>query len=186
MFELAEGLVHNESVKATLEVINQMQADGVIGEYAIGGAVGAMLYLEPAATFDVDVFVALPSSKGRLLSLAPIYEYLKARGCVEKQEHIVIDGWPVQFISPKDELEREAVAQAVTTELDGIRTRIMPAEHLVAIALRTGRSKDHARILQFLEQKVVDREKLEAIIEKHELRSKWEQFKRRYLEDTHG
>jgi hypothetical protein len=37
-------------LKETLELINQTQADGVIGEYAIGGAVGAMLYLEPVAT----------------------------------------------------------------------------------------------------------------------------------------
>ena len=30
-----------------------MQADGVIGKYAIGGAVGATFYLEPAATLDL-------------------------------------------------------------------------------------------------------------------------------------
>lgn len=173
-------------VKATLELINRMESDGVIGEYAIGGAVGAMLYLEPAATLDVDVFVALPSSEGGLLSLAPIYEYLKARGCVEREEHILIGEWPVQFISPRDELEREAVAEAVTTEIDGTPTRIMPAEHLLAIALRTGRSKDHARIIQFLEQEAVDRKKLEALIEKHGLTSKWIQFRQRYLEGAHG
>jgi hypothetical protein len=57
---------------------------------------------------------------------------------------------------------------------------------LVAIALRTGRSKDHARILQFLEQEAVDRKKLEAVIEKHGLTPKWDQFKRRYLEAAHG
>jgi hypothetical protein len=173
-------------VKETLELINQMQADGVIGEYAIGGAVGAMLYLEPAATLDVDVFVALPTSPAGLLSLAPIYEYLQARGCVEKEEHIVIGGWPVQFISPTDDLEREAVVEAVTTGLDGTQTRIMLAEHLVAIALRTGRSKDHARILQFLEQNAVDRERLGTVIQKHGLTPKWQEFTRRYLESAHG
>jgi len=178
--------VGKDTVRETLELINQMRADGVIGEYAIGGAVGAMLYLEPAATLDVDIFVALPSSKGGLVSLAPVYEYLKARGCIEKEEHIIIGGWPVQFISPSNELEREAVAAAVTTELDGTQTRIMPAEHLVAIALRTGRSKDHARILQFLEQETVDRKKLEDVIQKYGLRSKWEQFRGRYLEGAHG
>ena len=145
-----------------------------------------MLYLEPAATLDVDVFVALPSSQGGLLSLAPIYEYLKARGCMEKQEHIVIAGWPVQFLSPSNDLEREAVDSAVTTELEGTPTRIMPAEHLVAIALSTGRPKDHARILQFLEQEAVDRKSLKAVIERHGLRSKWKQFSRRYLEGLHG
>src|SRR5258706_10672269 len=51
----------NEAVKATIQAINQMQADGVIGKYAIGGAVGATFYLEPAATLDVDIFVTLPT-----------------------------------------------------------------------------------------------------------------------------
>lgn len=58
-------------MKATLEAINQMQADGIIGKYAIGGAVGATVYLEPAATLDVDIFVMLPTAIGSsLLSLA--------------------------------------------------------------------------------------------------------------------
>jgi len=31
-------------------LLNQMEADGVIGQYAIGGAVGAIFWLEPFAT----------------------------------------------------------------------------------------------------------------------------------------
>ena len=38
-------------MKATLQVINQMQADGIISRYAIGGAIGATFYLEPTSTF---------------------------------------------------------------------------------------------------------------------------------------
>jgi len=43
-----QPLADNGSVKQTLEVINNMQADGVIGQYAIGGAVGATFCLEPS------------------------------------------------------------------------------------------------------------------------------------------
>ena len=173
-------------MKATLEAINQMQADGVIGKYAIGGAVGATLYLEPAATLDVDIFVVLPSVPGSsLLSLAPIYDYLKARGYALKDEHIVVGGWPVQFLPPSNDLEREAVADSVAATVEGVTTRVMSAEHLVAIALRTGRAKDHIRILQFVEQEAVDREKLRAILERHVLSSKWSQFEQKYLEGTH-
>ncbi len=97
-------------MKATLQAINGMQSDSIIGKYAIGGAVGATLYLEPAATLDVDIFVMLPAaSSGLLLSLAPLYDYLKARGGTVKDEHIVIGGWPVQFLPPSNDLEREAV-----------------------------------------------------------------------------
>ena len=65
-------------MNATLTVINQMQADGVIGKYAIGGAVGATFYLEPAATLDIVVFVSFRKA-GSLLSVSPIYDYLTAR-----------------------------------------------------------------------------------------------------------
>lgn len=38
------------NIKEVIVTINQMQADGVIERYAIGGAVGATFYLEPVAT----------------------------------------------------------------------------------------------------------------------------------------
>lgn len=173
-------------MKATLEAINQMQADGIIGRYAIGGAVGATLYLEPAATLDVDIFVVLPTVPGSvLLSLTPLYEYLSERGGVVEDEHIKIGGWPVQFLPPGNELEQEAVAESVSTAVEGVPTWVMSAEHLTAIALRTGRSKDHIRILQFVERGAVDRDKLRMILERHGLMTKWQQFEQKYLEGTH-
>jgi hypothetical protein len=134
-------------VKATLEVINQMQADGVIAHYA-GGAVGATFYLEPAATLDVDVFVILPYRGGTLISLSSIYEYLKARGGIEDKEHIVLGGWLIQFLVPSNELEQEAVVASMPVSVEGVRTWVMLAEHLVA----TGRAKDHIRVLQFIQE----------------------------------
>jgi hypothetical protein len=171
------------SVKQTLEVINQMQTDGVIGKYAIGGAVGATFYLEPSATLDVDIFVSFPSVPANsLLNLAPIYAYLLARGCRADAEYIVIGGWPVQFLPPSGDLEQEAIDQALQTEVDGVTTWVMRAEHLVAISLQTGRAKDYVRILQFLEQNAVDRSKLEELLKKFNLADKWAQFERKYLE----
>ncbi len=111
------------SMKDTLEAINEMQSHGVIGKYAIGGAVGATFYLEPAATLDVDVFVVLPTVAGSLfVTLTPIYEYLTARGCRIEGEHIVIGTWPVQFLPANDALELEALNDAVSTEVDGVQS----------------------------------------------------------------
>jgi hypothetical protein len=169
-------------VKATLNAINQMQADGVIGKYAIGGAVGATFYLDPAATVDLDIFVSLPAAKGGLLvSLSPIYQYLKSHGGKIQDEYIVVGGWPVQFLPPNSDLEREAVSQAISTTVEGVTTWVMSPEHLVAIALKTGRAKDHNRILQFLEQKAVEPSKLSSILEQHGLTAKWKQFQRKFL-----
>ncbi len=164
-----------------------MQADGVIGKYAIGGAVGATLYLEPAATLDIDVFVMLPMNEGRsLLSLSPIYDYLREQGGTVQHEHIVIGGWPVQFLPPANELEREAVAEAVAATVQDVSTWVMSAEHLAAIALRTGRAKDHIRVLQFVEQNAVDRDKLKSLLERHGLTPKWQEFERKYMEGSNG
>jgi len=163
-------------------MINEMQADGVISHYAIGGAVAATFYLEPAATLDVDVFVLLSYSGAGLISLTPIYEYLKPRGGIEDREHIVLGGWPVQFLVPSSELEREAVAASIPVDVEGVSTWVMLAEHLVAIALSTARAKDHIRVLQFIKEKAVDQTMLLAILDRHGLLSKWEQFRHKYLE----
>jgi hypothetical protein len=92
------------------KVINRMQAEGVIAKYAIGGAVGATLYLEPSATLGIDIFVVLPAeSNTALVSLSPINNYLTALGCRVEREYIVIGTWPVQFLLPNNPLVDEAV-----------------------------------------------------------------------------
>ena len=94
----------------------------------------------------------------------------------------MMGGWPVQFLSPANELEQEAVEKSVAVTVEGVGTWIMTAEHLAAIALRVGRAKDHNRVLQFVEQNAVDRKKLQSILERHELTAKWKQFEHKYLE----
>ncbi len=169
-------------MKSTLQIINQMQVDGVIGKYAIGGAVGATFYLEPSATIDIDVFVSLRSVRGSsIISLQPIYDYLVARNCKVEGEYIIIEGWPVQFLPPGDALGEEALAQAVETDVDGIPTWVMTPEHLVALALQLGRAKDFSRILQFIEAGVLDAAKLDQILARHDLVAKWDKFGDRFL-----
>jgi len=169
-------------LKATLEVINRMQAEGVIGPYAIGGAVGATFYLEPFATLDIGISVTLKNAPGgSLLSLTPVYDYLKSRGYETENEYVVIEGWPVQFLPPTSSLDEEALQQAVETEVDGVRTRVIRAEHLAAIALNIGRAKDFARILQFVEGGVLDAGTLDGILKRHGLLEKWERFGVKYL-----
>ena len=76
----------------------------------------------------------------------------------------------------------EALAQAVETELEGVRTWVMTAEHLTAMALQTGRAKDFSRILQFIESGVLQPDRLDEILARHGLLAKWEQFGHKFLE----
>ena len=162
-----------------------MQADGVIERYAIGGAVGATFYLEAVATLDVDIFVAFRPEPGSLLvSLEPIFDYLKARGGAMEGEHILIGGWPVQFLPPTGPLVEEALSQAVETDVEGIPARVFTAEHLAAIALQTGRAKDKARLLQFIEAGALDAARFQSILARFGLVAAWQKFERQFLSDT--
>ena len=173
------------SIRDVIVTINQMEADGVIDRYAIGGAVGATFYLEPVATLDVDVFVAFHPEPGQLLaSPKAIFDYLASRGCSMKGEYVMIAGWPVQFLPPTGPLVEEALAEAVRSDVDGVPARVFSAEHLAAIALQTGRAKDKARLLQFIEQNALDTERFLEIVHRHDLVDAWAKFERQFLADT--
>lgn len=162
-------------MEKTLDVINRMEADGVIGRYAIGGAMAAVFYVEPFATFDLDIFFALNVSGG-LVTMTPLYEYLAASGYEAKGEAIDIEGWPVQFIPTYNPLVAEAVEQAAEIKFKGTPTRVLSAEHLVAVMLQTGREKDYARAAKFLDEGVVDLKRLTDILSRHDLTDKWREF----------
>lgn len=167
-------------MKETLSEINALSAAGIIGQSAIGGAMGATFYLEPISTYDLDIFV-LFESPPLILTLTPIYDFLRARGHEAEGDAIHICGWPVQFLPAESPLLREAVEQAVTVDFEGVPTRVMTAEHLTAIALQTGRGKDFSRILAFIESGRLSSEKLTTLLHKHGLTAAWATFETKYL-----
>ena len=173
------------NIKETIAAINQMQADGIIECYAIGGAVGATFYLEPVATLDVDVFISFRPEVGKLIATPqPIFDYLKARGGVMEGEYIVLAGWPVQFLPVAGPLSEEALAQAVEKDVAGTPAHVFTAEHLAAIALQTGRAKDKARLLQFVETGVLDAARFQEILSRHGLQSAWQRFEKQFLTEN--
>ena len=158
-----------------------MQADGVIERYAIGGAVGATFYLEPVATLDVDVFVELHAAPGSsIVSLEHIFNYLHSRGYKMEADHVIIAQWPVQFLPVGSPLLEEALAMAVERDVEGTPARVFTAEHIAAVALDTGRAKDKARVLQFIEADAVDLARLQEILRRHGLSGEWEKFERQF------
>ncbi len=165
--------------KKVLEVLNAMQAEGVIKDYALGGAVGAAVYLEPFYTKDLDVFVAV-EKKGILIDLSTIYTYLTARGFEAKGQWVVIGGWDVEFLPPYSSLTEQALREANVIDWENTPVRVMRPEHLVAICLETGRAKDYERIAKFIEQEAFDGDALRRILAEHGLVEKWERFGRRY------
>src|ERR1019366_4447173 len=173
------------SIRDVIVTINQMEADGVIDRYAIGGAVGATFYLEPVSTLDVDVFVAFRSEPGQLIaSPKPLFDYLASHGCSMKGEYVMIADWPVQFLPPTGPLVEEALAEAGEADVDGVAARVFSAEHLAAIALQTGRAKDKARLLQFIEEGALDTARFQEIVRRYDLVDAWTKLERQFLADT--
>jgi hypothetical protein len=160
-------------VKRTIEVLNELEKDCIFSRYAIGGAMGAIFYTEPFLTFDLDVFVILPTSGAGLLSLAPIYEALRTRGYREEKETMLIEGVPVQFLPAYNALIEEALKEAQDTTYENVPTRILRSEYLIAIALQTGRSKDRERVRILREQAKLNMRLLVEILKRHQLEEKW-------------
>ena len=148
-------------IEEVIRTVNQMKADGVI-------------YLEPVSTLGVDIFIELHAApRSVLVTLDPIFSYL----------HVLISGWPVQFLPAAGSLIEEAAERAVEIDVAGTPVGVFTAEHIAAIALQTGRAKDKARLLQFVETGVLDKVKFEALIDRHGLIEKWRQFQQQFLRD---
>ena len=167
-------------MEKTLKVINELQIKKVIEKYAIGGGIAVIFYIEPVLTYDLDVFVFLPQTQSELITVSPIYEYLKKKGYKAHQEHIVIEGVPVQFIPAYNELVEEAVTEAREIKYKRTKTRLFRIEHLLAIMLQTDRPKDRARMTQLLEEAEINMEYLTVILGRNGLVNNWQEFNRRF------
>lgn len=172
-------------IKQVFAELEALRTAGVVEDYALGGAVGAVRYIEPAATQDIDVFVVFRSdSVASLAPLGPAYDFLVRRGAKVEAEHLIIGDWPVQLLPAAGLLLEDAMKEARTENVDDQPVRILSAEHLAAIALDVGRPKDRIRLTQFLEWSGFDRARFEAIVKRTGLVAKWQQFKRLFLDEA--
>lgn len=156
-------------MREVLQALNSLVSEGKIGAYAIGGAVGASFYIEAVQTEDVDAFVFLPNPASGLVVLTPIYEALSKLGGVIEREYVRFGSWPLQILADATPLIGESIRKAADVEFDGVPTRVFRAEHLCAVALQTGRTKDYLRVNMFLEQGAVDRDALQEIVQRYGL-----------------
>jgi hypothetical protein len=161
-------------MERTIKVLNEMKAEGVILDYALGGAVAALFYIEPIETHDLDVFISLPPIRNeRLLSLDGVYSYLSGKGYDVAADHVVIEGVPVQFLVASTPLVEEAMNEASDRNYGAEKVTVMNPEHLVAIMVELNRPKDRIRLALFLDQAPLDLEGLRELLERHGLQKKW-------------
>ncbi len=165
-------------MEKVLKVIKELKGKEVIRNYAIGGGIAVMYYVEPLLTYDLDIFF-IPV-KDSLDVLSPIYNYLKKKSYRAYKEHVIIEGVPVQFIPVYNELVREAVENSVEAKYGRIKTRVISLEYLVTIIFQTFRPKDRERIIKIMEEAEVDLIFLKKILKKYNLYEKFKKFRRMY------
>ena len=134
-------------LKNVLACLNSLVVEGIIQDYAIGGGYAAMYYDIPMITYDLDVLVVLPSEK----DYHCLYDYFRRGGAKIEEIYIFIEDKPVQFlpnyISP---LFNSAIENANIVEFEGLRTKFVSVEYLVALLLTAFRSKDRIRVQSLL------------------------------------
>jgi hypothetical protein len=158
----------NLPLAEVLREANGLVTAGLIDDWALGGALAAIYYVEPFATYDADIFF-ISKDKGLTAGVPTIYAHLQVQGWRVEREHLLVRGFPVEFLAASG-LTEEAVREAEQIEYEGVPAKIFRAEHIVAIAASVGRAKDKARIEQLLQQAELDQSRLENILQRHNLK----------------
>jgi len=166
-------------LKKTLQKINELLETKIIRKYAIAGGLGQFYYIEPSVTYDLDLIIDIAADKNQLISLEQIYQWAKNNGYKTLEEHIVIEGIPVQFLPVYNDLVVEALNNRSEIELYGVKTFILKPEYLMAIMLQTNRPKDRERLLKFFEEAEFSKEEFQDILQRFNLEKKYSEFKRR-------
>jgi hypothetical protein len=161
------------SLREVFRVLNDMRSEGIIEDYALGGAMAVLFYAEPTRTYDLDVFVILPPSDRPIVTLTSAYAWLRARGFEAHAEHVLIHGVPVQLIPAYNDLVAEAIVAARDHDYDDVTVRVCPPEHLIALALQAGGGRRRERALQLLETADIDRALLDQLMQRHGILGPW-------------
>jgi len=155
-----------------------MKRKGVLDDYAIGGAVASIFYIEPVTTYDLDVFVRLPEDvENSLTIMKPVFTWLQSEGYDFLGEHILLEGIPVQFIPVYNNLLKEAVENASVLRYDNVPVKVIAPEYLIAIMFQVNRKKDKERALRFFEEYEIDKDKLLRILKEYDLLENYNDFR---------
>jgi hypothetical protein len=151
-----------------MRAANDLVSRGLIEDWALGGALAAIYYVEPFSTYDADIFF-IPKDPGFAAGIPAIYTRLQSQGWQVEGEHLLVRGFPVQFLAAAG-LTEEAVRSAEQILYEGVSAKVFRPEHIIAIAASVGRAKDKARIEQLLTQSDLDKTYLAEVLQRYKLK----------------
>jgi predicted nucleotidyltransferase len=131
-----------------IRVLNGLKRRKVLKDYVLIGAFASTAYMEPVFTEDLDIIVLVDTDS----------EYRQVFRDVAKSAervdgmHLILGGVPVQiFPTTTKPVFRDAMLNARSDRIDGLRVKIASPEHLIVLYLEAFRYKDQLRILRLLE-----------------------------------
>ena len=149
------------ALRDVLISLNDIKTAGIIQDYAIGGGYAVMFYGVEMTTYDLDVLVVLANEE----DYHRLYEYFRTKETKIENVYIFIEEMPVQFlpnyISP---LFNSAIEEANIVEVDGVSSKFVTVEYLIALLLTSFRPKDKIRIDSLI--KNADKDLLLGIIQR--------------------
>jgi len=123
------------------------------------------------------LIIHLPGDESILNPLSNLYEWAKKNGYQLENEHIIIEGIPVQFLLAYNELVEEALENSNEITIFNEITYILMPEYLMAIMLQTGRLTDKERFAKFLIEADYNRNRFFEIIERFNLLEAYKKIK---------
>jgi len=170
-----ENSLPSTNLGAVIDVLEDMQAAEIISNYAVGGAVAAILHYEPISTVDLDIFFFLAEPpKSLILSLEKIYDYARQNDFTFDADFINIHGWLVQFVEASNSpLWAEAIETAEIMAVDNHAAKVIDREHLAAMWIFAGRKKDIRKIEMFDEAGIMNAKILSDVLLRFDLLDCW-------------
>jgi len=163
----------NFNLPEIIDILNDVEKNGIVEDYVIGGATALLYYSTPHLTEDIDVFIK-KKQKGLLFSLTDLYDFLKKKyRAKEEREYLIIKGNPIQFLIPGDKITQEAFDNANRVTVKGKAFKIFSLEFIIAIMLFLGKSKYKERLRIVKEENKYNNNKLIKILSKYNLLDKW-------------
>ena len=166
------------------DVLEDMQKQSIISDYAIGGGVAAIIHYQPIDTLDLDIFFLMTKPPGLILSLEEIYDYARKHNFQFDSEFIKINGWLVQFVEAShNALWVESLQKKVTRIIDNRKIPVVDVEHLAAMWIQASRPKDLLKIVNFDEAGIMDAKILFDILKRFDLLTKWRAKQQLFSDD---
>lgn len=166
-------------LECALRLANGAVERGLVGGYAIAGAFAFIYYGEPFETKDLDLMMKLSLTEGGLVDVAPVYRHFVEGGAIAEGQFLRLSRILVDIVPAADALDEEGLREAIVARVGRQTARILTAEHAVAIAVRTGRPRDHMKIARLQESApgAVNQDKLRDVLARHGLLEAWQRLR---------